>query len=145
MKPIVTWVILANARIIRVLSHQGPGKGLAAMADKCWHATEASRPRDKAGMGHSIAGPGVAAVEQTDAKLINDTRFAKEVMAHLSQAYVAKAFDRLILISGPHMLGLMRAEMDAPLHKPLVGEIPKDLSAQSLAQVEAHLGELIAI
>ena len=145
MKPVVTWVVLANARAIRVLSHQGQGNGLTALAGQCWHAPEASMPRDKAGIGHSIAGPGVAAVEQKNATKINDIRFAKEVIAKLSEAYLAKKFDRLILISGPHMLGLLRANIDVPLRAALIGEIAKDLSAQSLTQIEIHLGQLIAI
>jgi len=49
------------------------------------------------------------------------------------------------LVSGPHMIGLLRAEIDGPLSAALLGEIPKDLSAQSLDQIETHLGELIAI
>ena len=145
MKPTITWIVLANARTARVVTHQGPGKGLTALAGKTWQAAEASVPRDRTGVGHSSAGPGVAAVEQSDAKLINDTRFAKEIVAQIAKDYLVKKFNRLILVSGPHMMGLLRAEIDGPLSAALLGEIPKDLSAQSLDQIETHLGELIAI
>ena len=145
MRPIVTWVVLANAETIRVVAHNGPGKGLTALAGKKWQAPEILAPNDKAGVGHSIAGPGVAAVRQTNRKLVSDTLFAKEVVDHLSKDCVSKKFDRLILISGPHMLGMLRASLDGPLRAALVGEIPKDLSAQSLTDVEAHLGEFIAV
>ena len=145
MKPTITWIVLANARSARVVTHQGPGKGLTALLGKNWHAAEVSMPRDKAGVGHSSAGPGVAAVEQSDAKLINDTRFAKEIVTQLSKDHQAKKYDRLILVSGPHMLGLLRAEIGGSLSAALIGEIPKDLSVQSLDQIETHLGELIAI
>lgn len=145
MKPIVTWVVLANAKTVRVVAHNGPGKGLTALAGEIWHATEILTANDKAGFGHSIAGPGVAAVQQTNRKLVHDTLFAKEVIDHLSKDCVSKKFDRLILISGPHMLGILRASLDGPLRAALVGEIPKDLSAQSLIDVETHLGEFIAV
>jgi protein required for attachment to host cells len=145
MKPIITWVVLANAKATRVLSHQGPGKGLTVVAGKKWQSDKANLPRDKAGVGHSIGGPGVAAVEQSDARLLKDTRFAKEIVADLSKDYQAKRYHRLILASGPHMLGLLRGEIEGPLRKALMGEIPKDLSAIPLDQVEKHLGELIAV
>lgn len=145
MKPVVTWVLLANARSAKVVVHRGPGKGLAAVGGQTWDAPETSLPRDKAGVGHSIAGPGVAAVEQTNPQDINDERFAKTVIEHVKTAYTAKRFDRLILIAGPHMLGLLRANLDASLRGVLLGEMPKDLFNQPLNAVETHLGELIAI
>ncbi|MCX8226771.1 MAG: host attachment protein [Sulfitobacter sp.] len=145
MKPTITWVVLANTRATKVLSHQGPGKGLMVVAGKKWQADTQSLPRDKAGVGHSIAGPAVSAVEQSDAKKLSDMRLAKEIVADLSKDYQAKKYQRLILVSGPHMLGLLRAEIEAPLRKALIGEIPKDLSAMSVDQVEKHLGELIAV
>lgn len=145
MKPVVTWVVVANARAARVLAHLGPGKGVSAVSNQSWQAPEAPMLRDKAGIGHSIAGPGVAAVEQTQPQALNDSRFAKDVIGHLSEACLAKKFDRLILISGPYMLGLLRSNLDAPLRAALLGEIPKDLSAQPLEDVETHLGKLIAV
>jgi hypothetical protein len=63
MKPVVTWVVLANARTIRVLAHRGTGKGLAAMAGQMWHAPDVSLPNYRAGVGSSIAGPGVSAIQ----------------------------------------------------------------------------------
>lgn len=145
MKPTVTWVVLANARMIRVLAHRGPGKGLTALGGKCWRAPAADLPRDRAGVGHSIAGPGVAAVAQSDTKLLSDQAFAREVAGHLVDGLRAGKFDRLALIAGPHMLGVLRGALDGPLKSVLVGEIPKDLSARPLPQVESHLGELIAV
>lgn len=145
MKPVVTWVVLANARTIRVLAHRRTGKGLAAMARQMWHAPDVSLPNDKAGVGRSIAGPGVSAVQQTDPKEVNDWMFAKEVTDQLVKAHQSKAFDRLVLVLGPHMLGLLCANMGTALHAILLGEIPKDLSMQPIADVETHLGELLAI
>lgn len=143
MKPIVTWILLANARAGRVLEHTGPGKGLTPLGGQEWTADKPRAHRDKAGVGHSIAGPGVAAVEQPNLQKLNDAQFAKQLIEHLSKAFRVKKFDRLILIAGPHMLGLLRQELGAPLCAVLVGEIPKDLSLRPLSEVERHLGELI--
>lgn len=145
MKPIVTWVVLANARFAKVVAHRGPGKGLAPVRGQTWNSPEANAPKDKAGVGHSIAGPGMAAVEQTDPQDISDARFAKTVIDQVAKAHVEKRFDRLILIAGPRILGLLREILDTSLRAVLLGEMPKELSNQPLSAVEIHLGELIAI
>jgi len=143
MKPVVTWILLANARAGRVLENTGPGKGLAALGKQIWKADEPRAHRDKAGVGHNISGPGMAAVEQPDLQTLNDAQFAKHLVGHLSKGYRDKKFDRLILIAGPHMLGLLRQELDPSLSAALLGEIPKDISLRPLADIEHHLGALI--
>lgn len=145
MKPVVTWIVLANAKTTKVLEHRGTGKGLTALGRYTWHAPVARVPTDKAGVGHSIAGPAISAVEVTDAKAVNDALFAKDVIQHLAKAQSAKAFDRLVLVSGPHMLGLLRAQMNTALKAVLLGELDKDLSMQPTNGVAAHLGELLAV
>lgn len=145
MKPIVNWIVLANARTAKVLENRGPGKGLVEKPGKSWQADVVSLPRDEAGRGHSIAGPGMAAVEQTDPKLQSEIRLARTMSGHLLKALDAKEFDRLIVVAGPHMLGLLRAHLDDRLKAVTVGEIAKDLSAQTPAALEDHIGELIAV
>lgn len=145
MKPIVTWVVLANARVANVFAHMGPGNGLTAVDDQSRHAPDIPMPRDKAGVGHSIGGPGVSAVSQKSLKETADNRFAKVIVDGLSEACRRNRFDRLVLIAGPHMMGLLRANLNAPLSAVLIGEIPKDLSSQPIGDIEAHLGELIAV
>lgn len=145
MKPVVTWVVLANARTAQVYAHHGPGKGLTPLSGQSWSAPETRLPDDKAGRGHSIGGPGVAAVEQTDPQNLNDALFAKTVIEHVAKAQRDKRFDRLILVAGPHMLGLLRANVDPALQAVHLGDVPKDLSHQPLNVVESNLGELIAV
>jgi protein required for attachment to host cells len=74
-----------------------------------------------------------------------DAKFAKIIIHDLSKALSAKRFDRLILIAGPHMLGLLRSYTGNALHGAIVGELPKDLSNQPMDAVESHLGDLIAV
>lgn len=145
MKPIVTWIVLINSRMARVCENRGPGKGLVTLENRHWHAAEVSAPRDKAGRGHNIVGPGVAAVEQTDRQLQSDIGFAREVSGHLLHDFSARRFDRLIIVAGPHMLGLLRAHLDDRLKAVTVGEVAKDLSAQPPDALEGHVGEVIAV
>jgi len=145
MKPVVTWIVLANSRTAQVYAHHGPGKGVLPIDGLSWEAPEPRKPDDKRGVGHSIAGPGVAAVEQTDPQKLNDALFAKTIMEHIAKAQKGKRFDRLILVSGPHMLGLLRANVEPALQAVHLGDVPKDLSNQPLSVMERNLGELIAV
>jgi protein required for attachment to host cells len=145
MKPTINWIVLVNARAAKVFENRGPGKGLVALDGKSWQADELSEHRDKAGRGHSIAGPGGAAVQETDLQLQSEIRFAREVADHLLHAFAAKEFDRFVLAAGPHMLGLLRAQVDNRLKAVTISEIAKDLSALTPAQLEVHIGESIAI
>jgi protein required for attachment to host cells len=145
MKSIVTWVVLANTRNASVLVNLGPGKGISPLQGCYWNAEVSPEFRDKAGIGHSIAGPSTAAVDDGDLQLESDRRFAKQVTQDLEQAFASKKFDRLIIISGPRMLGLLRASLSNQLRAGLNGEIAKDLSALPLNVIEKHLGEVIAV
>ncbi|MCV3271496.1 host attachment protein [Roseobacter sinensis] len=145
MKPIVTWIVLANAREARVLANRGPGSGLAPVPGQCWTAEDPDPPRDRAGVGHSIAGPAVSAVAQTDPHRRSSALFARKVMCALSGALAAEEFDRLVIVAGPLMLGLMRKAMDHRLKYTLIGEIDKDLSALPIAALATHLGDVMAV
>lgn len=145
MKPIVTWILLANARYANMVENRGPGKGLQPIDGSEWHADEAMEHRDKAGFGHNISGPGMAAVEATNLQLQADIKFAKDISNRLTKSFANKKFNRLIIVSSPHMLGLLRANLDEHLHQVLVGEIDKDLVAKPISALERHLEELLAI
>lgn len=145
MKPLVTWIVLANAREATLAENRGPGKGVQMVEGQTWQAEPVDLPRDEAGVGHSIAGPGKSAVEQKDPQRKADMALAKDVAQAMNKALSAKKFDRLILVAGPHMLGLLRAEMNGALKSALAGEIAKDLSAQPMESLESHIGEVIAV
>lgn len=145
MKPIITWIVLANSRGARVLANRGPGKGLEELKTHVWEAPPMEQPRDRAGVGHSIAGPGVAGVTERDARLIHDQGFARQIIRRLRKAQAAHDYDRLVLAAGPHMLGLLRQQLDAALKSVLVGEIAKDLTAQPPQAVSDTVGAVIAV
>lgn len=54
--------------------------------------------------------------------------FAKEVAQRIDKDRINHEFDRLIIVAGPRMLGLLRQELPAPCKGILAGEIPKDLA-----------------
>jgi protein required for attachment to host cells len=58
------------------------------------------------------------------------TLFAKEVARRIENDRARNQFDRLVLVAGPKMLGLLRQSLSSPTQAMLVGEIPKDILRQ---------------
>lgn len=56
------------------------------------------------------------------------TLFAKEVAQKIDSDRVKHEFDRLIIIAGPKMLGLLRQELPQTCRGVIAGEISKDLA-----------------
>lgn len=58
------------------------------------------------------------------------TLFAKEVARRIETDRARNDFDRLVLVAGPKMLGLLRQSLSPPTQNMLAGEIPKDIIRQ---------------
>lgn len=54
--------------------------------------------------------------------------FAKEVAQKIDGDRMKREFDRLVIIAGPKMLGLLRQELPDTCKGVVAGEIPKDLA-----------------
>ncbi len=58
------------------------------------------------------------------------TLFAKEVARKIETDRARNEFDRLVLVAGPKMLGLLRQSLSNPTQSMLAGEISKDILRQ---------------
>lgn len=63
----------------------------------------------------------------------------------LSEAHKRHAFDRLILIAPPAMLGDLRGAMPKDLEGTIHGELSKDLTHADKRELEGHLADMIAV
>jgi protein required for attachment to host cells len=94
---------------------------------------ETDRPGRRAG-GASGGGPaeghhhGVTGEKSTVQHEL--TLFAKEVARKIETDRARNEFDRLVLVAGPKMLGLLRQSLSNPTQSMLAGEISKDILRQ---------------
>jgi protein required for attachment to host cells len=58
------------------------------------------------------------------------TNFAREVARRIDEDRIARQFDRLVIVAGPRMLGLLRQELPQTCRDVVAGEIAKDLLHQ---------------
>jgi protein required for attachment to host cells len=63
------------------------------------------------------------------------TLFAKEVARKIETDRSRNEFDRLVLVAGPKMLGLLRQSLSNPTQSMLAGEISKDILRQGPAVI----------
>jgi protein required for attachment to host cells len=149
MKPIITWVVVADGAEARVLENRGPGKGLVPV--KGLHF---SQPRlraqdivtDRPGRSFSSVGHGRSAVEpHTDPVAYLEHGFAKRVAEALKAAHSEGAFDRLIIAAEPVSLGNLREVLCDAVDKTVMAELPKDLTKVPLADLPRHFEDILAV
>lgn len=145
MKPIRTWIVTANARQARFLEHRGAGHGVQQLPNKVFHADPPVDYADKAGVGHSIAGPSLNAVDQGDVQMQADLAFAKMLDQELAHALGNRDFDRFVVFAGPHMLGLLRKVRQPALAEVLLSEVDKDLTRLPADDIEKHLEDVLLV
>ena len=71
--------------------------------------------------------------------------FARALASRLQHARTTGEYDRLVLVAPPKFLGLLRASLDSPTERCIVGSLDKDLAASDEKELVKHLGEVIAL
>lgn len=71
--------------------------------------------------------------------------FAKDLADWLHRAHIAGAYDRLIVVAGPQMLGDLRAVIDKDVQARVVASVDKDLTNLGEREVLDALDDLVWI
>jgi protein required for attachment to host cells len=149
MKKKVTWILVADGARARILMNEGPGKGLRPAVDgEFTHELPptrdlgSDRPGRLQARGQSARD---AITPHVDWHQFEKTKFGKEMAKLLDDAVDRNAFDRLVLVAPPRMLGDLRAAL-APKTRALVqGELDKDLTHVPLHELPSHLANVIPL
>ena len=130
MKPIKTWIVIADGARARVLENNGPGKGIDARPDLVFEGDTASSSEimaDKPGRTFDSIGNARHAMEPpTDPHESLKARFLKHVTTAL-EARITD-YDRLILVAPPKALGMLRKALPPAIADKLHSELAKDLT-----------------
>lgn len=148
MKPIRTWIVVADGAHARFLENLGPGKGIepaldADMQQELPPSRELVTDRPGRGAGPDAERHGYAA--RVDWHEFEKERFAHQVARLLDKARVENRFDRLVLVAPPKTLGHLRDELDKHTRGYVTGELDKDLTHAGDAELVRHLGEVMAV
>lgn len=72
-------------------------------------------------------------------------RFVKEMVERLQTAHLKGSFDKLVLLVGPAVLGVIRKTLTADLAKIVIKEIPKDVIGQGSDKIQTQLARAFAL
>ena len=147
MKPVRTWILIADGARARILANNGPGKGvepLEGLVFQVPHPENRDILSDRPGRSFDSASPSRHAMElPTDAKRQQERDFARMLADHLKAH--DDAFDRLILVAAPAALGDLRQALPTSITGKVTAELAKDLTNTPNDKLGDHLAELIAL
>ncbi|MGF1641380.1 MAG: host attachment protein [Rhodospirillales bacterium] len=149
MRATRTWVVIADGARARIAVNEGAGKGLRPALRRDFAASRlptsdlvSDRPGRYAG-GGAVASHGVE--PQTDRHDHEKTQLVRDVAAAIERGADRRAFDRLVLVAPPAILGKLRTALKARTRRLIAAEIGKDLTRLSLREMPQHLADAIAI
>jgi len=146
MKPVRTWIMIANGARARIVANAGPGHGVTALEgmefeDESLKTSEIVT--DRPGRTHDSTGPGRHALSQgTDPHRERERAFAKTLASMLDAHCSKNSYDRLILTAAPQTLGDLRDALSSPVKAKVFAEKAKDLTQIPNSCLPAHLADI---
>lgn len=131
--PRKTWFLVADAARAQIFECEAPGGRIHPVNAHIYAAPTRNRSRsagtDRPGVGRDRMGFGRHALQpEMDWQTHEKTMFAKRLGHTLRSAAEAHAFDDLVLVAPPWMLGRLRTALDNDVRRHVRDEIAKDLT-----------------
>jgi protein required for attachment to host cells len=141
MKPILTWILIANTEKAKIFEHRGPGSGLTLL-------TEIDNPApvksfdDQQGRSFDSFG---SHRHKMEPPLETANPFFGEIANRLRKDLEKGRFERLVLCAGPHNLGFLRQQMDGALQKAVIAEMTKNLVNTPEPSLSSHFEDVLPV
>lgn len=149
MKPVKTWILVADGARARIVVNEGPGKGVTQLdgADfRAEHPPSGEIMADRPGRSFESSGSGRHAMQPTsDPHRMAKQAFVKEIAGFLQHQAQKKNFDRLIILAPPQALGDLRSALPDAVRALVTAEQPKDLTPVPNEDLAKHLTDLLAV
>ncbi len=143
MKPIKTWILIADGARARVLQNDGPGHVLHAVEGLIFHGDHSATHdlvSDREGRSYSSHGAGRSAIDShSDPHRELKKKFAHQLADMLARGLEQHTYDRLIIVAPPGALGDLRAAISGHVRAKVVGEVAHDLTKTPNGEVAEHL------
>jgi protein required for attachment to host cells len=139
MKHTKTWVIVANGETARLFDFSGRGRPLVPLDDHVWHAPIVNEVADAQGVTHSSVGTSQHRLAPRNGPDKASDAFANEIAEKLSVAARTGAFEQLVIVAAPRMMGLLRDRLDTAVLAKIWLEIDKDFTQMPLEKIDGAL------
>jgi len=143
------WILVANQAEAQIYSSDRP-PGNLLLVDVLENKEGTSHPgdlvSDAPGRAFDSFGPGRHTMEpNTGVKEEQRRRFVKEMVERLQTGHTKNAFDTLVLLAAPAVLGVIRKTLTADLARIVIKEIPKDVIGQGVDKIQLQLVRAFAL
>ena len=148
MKPIRTYILIADGARAHLLLSEGRGKPLTEVPgsdirtelkpDHELHADRPGRVRESANVSRH-------AIEREDLHRKEKERFAQSLADGLDKRLTNREYDRLVIAAAPETLGIIRSALSDKVRAVVMAEVAKDLTKIPNPQIRVHLGEDLRI
>ena len=149
MKPIRTWILIADGSRARIVLNEGPGKGLKPVRNFDYEeGRTAARDimADRPGRTFDSSGPvRHAMADSSDPTSVAQARFAVQLIQFLDKEFANGVFDRLILAAPAKFLGYLRASISKTLKSATISELTKDLNHLPDDKLPKHFEDVLAL
>lgn len=149
MKPIKTWILVADGARARIFLNDGPGRGVKPGPKKEFHGVnlpDRDIVSDRPGRAFDSAGQGRHAMApRSDPREHEQRRMHHELAAYLDKEAGKGSFDRLVIVAPPKALGNLRSELSGAVRAKVSGELNKDLTHVAIHDLAKHLGSVLAV
>jgi protein required for attachment to host cells len=144
MKKPVTWFLLADGARARVMTREDSHtsyKLVFSEDSSNMHARSHDLGSDRPGHGQESANSAHHAIEpRQDPHRAEEDKFIRTVASYINGEAGKNSFDRLVIYAAPHVLSMLRKELDATATKKILGEYHKDLTKVPVADLPSHFG-----
>ncbi|MGI9414753.1 MAG: host attachment protein [Hyphomicrobiales bacterium] len=149
MKPVKTWILVADGARARVVLNAGPGKGVEEIEGldfRSEHPQSGDIMADREGRAFDSQGSGRHAMERPSDPHRNAKKaFAERLAAMLDKHAARDRFNRLVIVAPPQALGDLRAALSRGVRDRVSAELAKDLTHLRNEDLPLHLAEVLAI
>ena len=134
-----TWIVVADGEKVLYLRNETDGENPnfeVVRKEEQDNPKDIDQSANRPGRVGQSANPGKSAYDDTDWHELAKERFAAELAEDLYQKAHAGAFDRLVLVASPQVLGQLRAELHKEVTDRIVGEVDKTLTNHPVHEIE---------
>lgn len=139
------WVIVANTNSCKIYSYEKHKKKLTLVEEIISSLSKAKTSEiatDRPGHYKTQLATRGTYAPRTDPKEVEIEKFAHEIAENLNAARKKQQFNNLVIISSPHMMGLINKSLD-DLAKAKSVEITKDYTKFDEGELLANLAKII--
>jgi len=140
-----TWILVADsarARVVKWVGRDEPLESISGLDLHHLHQRSRDMMSERPGRVHESNTTTRHAIERrSDPVRQAEQHFASTVAQALEDRFALGEFDNLIVVSGPTMLGDLRAAFSAKLQAAIRGELGKDLTHLTNADLKHRLAE----